>query len=82
MQAEREEWSGCAGFIDGSDINLQFAPEWHAETYFHRKKRYGFNVQGVCDVNRRFIFFFAGFPGSVGDPVAFQTASLFESPQE
>jgi hypothetical protein len=41
----------------------RFAPEWHAETYFHRTKHYGFNVQAVCDVNRRFAF--VGVPTSV-----------------
>jgi hypothetical protein len=34
----------------------RFAPEWHAETYFHRKKRYGFDVQAACNVNGRFTF--------------------------
>jgi len=59
-----------------------FAPEWHVETYFHRKKRYSFNVQGVCDASRRFIFASAGFPGSVGDLVAFHSTTLSKTPHK
>jgi hypothetical protein len=69
MRAEIEEWSGfpgCIGFLDGSDINLRFDPVWHAETYFHRKKRYGFNVQAICDIDGRFTFVGEAFRPQLG----------------
>ncbi|KAG0633156.1 hypothetical protein HOY80DRAFT_896968, partial [Tuber brumale] len=39
---------GCAGYLDGSDIVLQYGPSFHGESYFNRKKRYGLNIQGIC----------------------------------
>ena len=62
--------------MDESDIKLHFVPERHAETYFHRKKRYGFDVQ--ADVNRRFHLTGVGYAASV----KFAATSLSKAPEE
>jgi len=82
MRSEIEDESnfpGCIGFLDGTDIGLMYAPSFYGETYMNRKKRYALNIQTVCDNNLRFTFISAGYPASVGDPVAFGSTPLFRN---
>ena len=83
MRNNIEKESGCPGcvrFLDGTDIVLQYSPSFHGESYFNRKKRYGLNVQGICDCNRRFTYISTGFPASVGDATVFGGSSFFQRP--
>ena len=78
---ERESgFPGCVGFLDGTDIVLQYSPSFHGESYFNRKKRYGLNVQGICDSHRWFTYIASGFPASVGDATVFGGSSFFQRP--
>ena len=43
---------GYVGFVDGCDINLQYALSYHGETYMNRKKRYAINIQGIFNASR------------------------------
>jgi len=71
---------GCVGFLDGTDMVVQRSPSYHGETYFNRKKQYGFNIQGICDSNRRFTNISGGYPASVGDATVFSGTSFFREP--
>jgi len=71
---------GCIGFLDGTDIVLQYSPSFHGESYFNRKKGYGLNVQGICDSHGRFTYIASGFPGSVEDATVFGGSSFFQRP--
>lgn len=42
-----------------------------------RKKKFGVNLQGVCDSEGRFISVFIDHPGSTSDYLAFSTSKLF-----
>ena len=42
-----------------------------------RKKKFGVNLQGVCDVEGRFLDISIGHPGSTSDHLAFSTSRLF-----
>jgi len=71
---------GCVGFLDGTDMTLQYGPSFHGETYFNRKKKYALNIQAICDEQRRFTFVSSGYPGSVSDATVFCESSFFQSP--
>lgn len=77
---EQSKFPGCVGFLDGTDIILQYAPSFHGETYFNRKKHYGLNLQGICDSERRFSYISTGFPASVGDATVFCETEFFKTP--
>ena len=47
-----------------------------SEAYFSRKKTYGFNIQAICDWDRKFIWAFMGHTASVHDPIAFKSSGL------
>ena len=50
------------------------------EAYFSRKKTYGFNIQAICDWDRKFIWEFMGHTASVQDSTAFKSSDLYRNP--
>ncbi|CAG8824206.1 17292_t:CDS:1, partial [Dentiscutata erythropus] len=38
-------FKGCVGFLDGTDVVLEYKPSIDGETYYNRKKRYALTVQ-------------------------------------
>ena len=83
MRAEIEQQSqfpGCVGFLDGTNIVLQYGPSFYGESYYDRKKQYSFNLQAISDSHRRFTYIASGFPGSVGDATAFGETAFFNRP--
>jgi len=76
------DFTGCVGFVDGCDINLQYAPSYHGDTYMNRKKNYAINIQGICNAERRFTYVSSGYPASVGDPSVFATTDFFRFPYQ
>jgi hypothetical protein len=74
-------FEGCVGFVDGSEINLREKPLLDGESYFSRKKKYGINLQAVCDHERRFTFVSCGFPQSVGDVTAWKATRMYNHPE-
>lgn len=78
----KSQFPGCVGpgFLDGTNIVLQYAPSFHGETYFNRKKQYALNLQAISDSDRRFTYISAGFPGSVGDATVFGGSLFFMRP--
>jgi len=77
---EQSKFPGCVGFLDGTDIVLQYAPSFHGETYFNRKKHYGLNLQGICDSEGRFSYISTAFPAGVGDATVFCETEFFKTP--
>ena len=49
------------------------------EAYYFRKCYYGFNLQAICDWNRRFIYAYLGHTASVHDSTAFKASSLYQN---
>ena len=52
MRAEIEQQSqfhGCVGFLDGTNIVLQYGPSFYGESYYDRKKQYSFNLLAISD---------------------------------
>lgn len=74
---------GCIGYLDGSEMWLRVGnrQEIRHETYFSRKKRYGFNIQAICDGNKEFIYIHAGSKGSIHDSIAFKSSALYRNRQ-
>lgn len=74
----------CVGAIDGiliwihmpsaTDVEgIKFGP---SKFFCGRKKKYGVNMQGVCDADRRFLAVEIKFPGSTSDFFAFEQSNL------
>ena len=74
---QQSQFPGCAGFLDGTNIVLQYGPSFYGESYYNRKKQYSFNLKAISDSNRRFTYIASGFPGSVGDATAFGETAFF-----
>jgi hypothetical protein len=74
---------GCVGCIDGF-LAITKRPTMKESmgkpTSFHSGHYgvYGLNVQAVCDIQCRFMFFGVVAPGKCGDQVAFERTPLFE----
>ena len=69
----------CIGFLDGLNIVLRDKPMDDPEAYFSRKKSYGFNIQAICDWDRKFIWAFMGHTASVHDSTAFKSSDLYRN---
>ena len=69
----------CIGFLDGSNVVLRDKPMDDPEAYFSTKKPYGFNIQAICDWDRRFIWAFMGHTASVHDSTAFKSSKLYRN---
>jgi len=67
----------CVGFLDGSVIILRYKPMVDPEAYFSQKSTYGFNIQAICDWERRFIWVSMGHTASAHDSTAFKSTSLY-----
>lgn len=74
---------GCVFFIDGI-LGISKRPTMKESSgdprsfYSDHYDVYGLNVQAVCDVNCRFLFFGVVAPGKCGDQVAFECTPIFE----
>ncbi|KAG0287665.1 hypothetical protein BGZ98_004560, partial [Dissophora globulifera] len=53
-------FQGCVGFIDGTTIPLFRRPEQDEDFYYDRNQRYSFNLQVVCNMDRKITFAFSG----------------------
>ena len=74
----------CVGCVDGmliwilkpSDKECKKAKVGSKTFYCARKHKFGLNMQGVCDADKRFTYISLSFPGSVSDFLAFENSSL------
>ena len=78
-------FGNCAGAIDGmlvwiqrpSCADIKKMPVGPRKFYCGRKKKFGMNLQAVCDAERRFLDISCMFPGAMSDYLSFKTSSLF-----
>jgi DDE superfamily endonuclease len=49
---------------------------WLNKKFFVEEKKYGLNMQAVCDSQRRFLDVYIGHPGATSDFLSFQTSPL------
>ena len=77
LMPRQESFSGCVGFLDGSEIPLQSKPKYDHETYFLRKKIYGFNLQAISDWSGRFIYAATDYTASTHDSTAIKNCILY-----
>ena len=85
------DFDNCVGAVDGILIWMN-KPSSHIlkkaglgvkKFFCGRKKRYGLNMQAICDHQRRFIYIDISHPASTSDYLSFGTSSickLLESP--
>lgn len=78
QQADDGVFKDCVGYIDGSEIPLQYSPIKDSGAYFSRKKIYGFNLQAVCNHHGQFIYTHMGATASTHDSTAFKGSSLYQ----
>lgn len=79
-------FSNCAGAIDGMLIWFDKPTrEWsktagvgRKKFFCGRKKKFGVNLQGVCDVNGVLLDLFIGHPAATSDHLSFATSSLYD----
>ena len=70
--------SKCVGAIDGLAIKIHKPPKKDGPTdYSNRKGFHAIVCQGLCDANKRFLFFSSNATGSTHDSVAFSMSQLF-----
>eukprot|EP01018_Ginkgo_biloba_P014551 Gb_19447 [translate_table: standard] len=55
------------GAIDVTHITINKPYGVDGTDYYNRKQSYSVILQGVCDIDRRFLDVFCGFPRSVHD---------------
>ena len=77
------DFSNCAACVDGMLVWTNKPTEQHedldigpAKFYCGRKKKFGINMQGVCDHKKRFLDVVLGHPGSASDFTVWQMCSL------
>jgi hypothetical protein len=71
----------CMGYIDGSHIILNEAPEDDPESYYTRKQRYAIQIQAVCDNEYNIMNIFVRFPGSVHDARVYVNSEIGRFPE-
>ncbi len=62
------KWCGLPsviGVVDGAHISIPRPQRVHAVDYYHKTSRYSIVAQAVVDCNKRFIYVYVGFFGSV-----------------
>ena len=74
---------GCVGCIDGflattKRPTMKESNNSPRAFYSGHYNTFGLNIQAVCDVRCRFLFFGVVAPGKCGDQVAFERTALFE----
>lgn len=74
--ASRNVFSGCVGFVDGTYITLEYAPEVNWYSYFNRKSSYGLNAMVVCNDNNRILYMRVGDTSAVHDARVFSNSQL------
>ncbi|POW02539.1 hypothetical protein PSHT_12080 [Puccinia striiformis] len=79
---QEEGFPGCVGFVDGTTIPLSQKPPKDGSHYWDRKKRYSISVTLICDVNKKFISYLAGYPGSCHDAYVFSNMKVAQQPQQ
>ena len=67
----------CIGFLDGSIMILRYKPVVDPQAYYYRKSNYGFNLQAICDWNRKFIWASISHPASAHDSMVFKLTPLY-----
>ena len=75
-----EVFNDCIGYVDGSVIILRDKPLVDHQAYFSRKKEYGFNLQAVCDRDRKFIFAYMGYTAGAHDSRIYKHTPLYQNP--
>ena len=78
-------FGNCAGAIDGMLVWIQRPSSTDVKKmsvgprkfYCGRKKKFGMNLQAVCDAQRRFLDVSCMYPGAMSDYLSFKTSSLF-----
>ncbi|POV95016.1 hypothetical protein PSHT_15882 [Puccinia striiformis] len=75
-----EGFPGCVGFVDGTTIPLSQKPPVDGNHYFDRKKRYSISLTLVCDINKKFVSYLAGYPGSCHDSYVFSNMRIAQQP--
>jgi hypothetical protein len=79
----------CIGAIDGiliwihkpTEANCKDMGVGPVKFFCGRKKKYGLNMQAICDSKRRFLWVDIRFPGATSDYFAFEQTELFEKLQ-
>jgi hypothetical protein len=74
----------CAGAVDGlliwttkpSKRDLELLKIGEKKFFCGRKKKFGLNLQAVCDSNRKFLFVELSHPGATSDYLAFARCQL------
>ena len=67
---------GVVGAVDGVIIKIT-KPSYNGTQYYSRKGFYGFNVQAVCDAERRIVYLAISSSGSTHDSTAFKATKLY-----
>ena len=78
-KSTRGVFDKCIGAVDGILIQLHSVKgeeSNRASRYWSRKSFFAFNVQAVCDANRKFLWYSVENPGSTHDSMAFSRGNL------
>lgn len=79
-QASKGLFTGCIGFVDGTFINLRYAPEVDHYSYYNRKNTYAVNAMVVCTDEYQITYVRAGDTSAVHDSRVFRLSLLSQYP--
>ena len=68
---------GVRGAIDGSRIPIKASQEC-PENYINRNNFHSVNLTAICDHEMRFLYCYAGWPGSVHDSRVFKNSDFYQ----
>lgn len=74
--------SCCVGYVDGTEIPLEYKPGIDHVSYFSKERIYSMKMQGVCDFSLLIRQITVGYPGSVHDARIYNSTRLSTHPTE
>jgi len=77
------DFPNCVGIADGTLFPLAFEPEVSdAPDYSGRKHGFSITTMIICDYNKKFRYYLAGYPGSCHDNHVYNNTEFVKKPKD
>lgn len=77
---EEKGMPGVVGIVDGTYVILCQRPAIDGGTFWNRKSQYAYNIQLICDDEKRIRYYLLGWPGSLFDSMVLGFSKLAKNP--
>jgi hypothetical protein len=78
----RWNFPNCCGALDGTHFPIELPNGENSESYFDFKKKISVSMQGIVDLDLRFLHVCCGWPGSVQDFRLLRVSSFYKDVEE